>query len=191
MPPIILRTARILTPLHEIPGGILVVEDGSITAVGSPAEMAPPANAEFFEAPEWTAVPGFVDVHIHGSGGHDVMEGSPEVLTTIAATVARYGTTSLLATTASASLDDTCRSVSGIAQFIRQQNSPATRAPAAQFLGVHFEGPFLSRIRRGVHPEQWITPPSVEAFRQMLDAAQGCARILTLAPEVPGAAELV
>lgn len=191
MPPIVLRTARILTPLHEIPGGVVIVEDGLIGAVGTPAEITIPAGAEIFEAPEWIAVPGFVDVHIHGAGGHDVMEGSAEALAAIATTVARHGTTSLLPTTASASIDDTCRSISGLAKFIQRQNAPGTQAPAAQFLGIHFEGPFLSRVRRGVHPEQWIAPPSVETFQRMLDAAQGCARILTLAPEVPGASGLV
>jgi len=61
----------------------------------------------------------------------------------------------------------------------------------AELLGIHFEGPFISRTRRGVHPEQWIAGASPELFRQLLDAARGRARILTLAPELPGALAVV
>jgi N-acetylglucosamine-6-phosphate deacetylase len=63
--------------------------------------------------------------------------------------------------------------------------------PSAEILGVHFEGPFISRARRGVHPEEWIVAPSISLFRRLLAAAKGAARILTLAPELPGAAELI
>src|SRR5579862_3760845 len=113
-----------------------------------------------------TVVPGFVDVHIHGAGGHDVMEATPAALDCITSTVARYGTTSILATTVTASVDETCRSLQGIAEYIRahekreniepnvepnvvpgvepnndQQNAaPGGPDLAAEILGIHLEG---------------------------------------------------
>jgi N-acetylglucosamine-6-phosphate deacetylase len=73
----------------------------------------------------------------------------------------------------------------------RRVRESAPRAPVAEILGVHFEGPFIARARRGVHPPEWIVPPSIPLFERFLEAAKGAARILTLAPELPGAAELI
>lgn len=138
-----------------------------------------------------TVVPGFVDLHIHGAGGHDVMEGSAEALETITATVARHGTTSMVATTVTASEIETRDSVGGIARFILNSNQFSPRELAAEIVGIHFEGPFISPARRGVHPKEWIVPPSLEFLSQMLKEARGTALILTLAPELPGALELI
>jgi len=119
------------------------------------------------------------------------MEGDAVALATVAQTVARYGTTSLVATTVTASLDSTCQAAEGMARYIHAQRAAVPGTTTSEILGIHFEGPFISSVRRGVQPAEWIVPPSVEAFRKMLDAASGCARILTLAPELPGALELV
>ncbi len=134
-------------------------------------------------------VPGFIDVHVHGAGGQDVMCATPESLAVVATTLARGGTTSFLATTVTASPEMLCSSASGIADYIASQSNAAPSGnPMAELLGIHFEGPFISRARRGVHPEQWIAAASPELLRQLLDAARGRARILTLAPELPGCA---
>ena len=108
-------------------------------------------------ATDSTAIPGFVDVHIHGAGGHDVMEANETALSTITGRLAAFGTTSLLATTITASADDTCRSVEGIAKYISGQYQ--TNDARAEILGIHFEGPFLSKERRGVHPTEWLQLP--------------------------------
>ena len=182
---------RVLTPLEEITGCAIVIEDGRIAAVGCRDAVHIPAGAREIHAPGMTIVPGFVDVHIHGAGGQDVMEAEPAALTAIARSAARFGTTSLVATTVTAALDRTCRSLEGIAQFIRAQSIPEGTNLESEILGIHFEGPFISHARRGVHPAEWIAAPSVESLRRMLVAASGCGKILTLAPEIPGALDLV
>lgn len=182
---------RALTPLKEIPDCVVVIEDRRIAAVGRRDTIHVPPQAREIRAPGMTIVPGFVDVHIHGAGGHDVMEADPAALHTVARTAARFGTTSLVATTVTAALDRTCRSLEGIARFIRAQSSPSSADTQAEIIGIHFEGPFISHARRGVHPEEWIAVPSVELLRRMLGAAAGCGKILTLAPELPGALDLV
>jgi N-acetylglucosamine-6-phosphate deacetylase len=181
----LLHTARALTPTVEIPSAGILVRDGVIEAIGPRQDMSLPAGAQEILAVEQTAIPGFVDVHIHGAGGHDVMEGTDEALTAVARTLARHGTTSFVATTVTASPDDTCRSVEGIARFITQQLQ--TDNPRAEVLGVHYEGPFLNKARRGVHPAEWLQAPSTELLERLLQAASGNARILTLAPELLGA----
>lgn len=147
--------------------------------------MSLPVGAQEIAATGKIAVPGFVDVHIHGAGGRDVMEGTPEALSAVARTIAARGTTSFVATTVTASPEATCRSVEAISKFIAVQH--ATEAPQAEVLGIHFEGPFISPLRRGVHPAEWIKPPSAELLAKFLHAAGGNARILTIAPEIFGA----
>jgi len=181
----LLNTARALTPMAEIPGAGILVRDGVIEAIGPRQDMSVPAGAQEISAVEQTAVPGFVDVHIHGAGGRDVMEGTDEALIVVARTLARHGTTSFVATTVTASPDDTCRSVDGIARFMTQQLQ--TDNPRAEVLGVHYEGPFLNKARRGVHPAEWLQMPSTEILERLLQCASGKARILTIAPELLGA----
>jgi N-acetylglucosamine-6-phosphate deacetylase len=185
----LLHTARALTPTTEIPSAGILIRDGVIEAIGPRQGMSLPASAQEIFAVGDTAIPGFVDVHIHGAGGHDVMEGTEEALSAVARTLAHHGTTSFVATTVTASLDDTCRSVEGIARFITRQFN--TDAPRAEVLGVHYEGPFLSKARRGVHPSEWLQLPSADLLQRLLQAASGNARILTIAPELLGAAPCI
>jgi N-acetylglucosamine-6-phosphate deacetylase len=183
---------RAFTPYEEIPDAVIVVEHGKIAAVGRRDQIPIPAAARRYDARGLTVVPGFVDVHIHGAGGHDIMEGTAEALAAVTSTVARHGTTSMVATTVTASVEQTCRAVAGIANWIESHaGSPGGQAPQAQVLGIHFEGPFISSVRRGVQPPEWIVPPSMDLLQKFLAAARSMGRILTLAPELPGALELI
>lgn len=192
MAALVIHAQRVLTPLEEIIDAVVVAEDGRITGVGHRDEVRVPAGAKEYVARDMTVVPGFLDLHIHGAGGHDVMEGTEAALRGVTAAVARHGTTSFLATTVTASAERTCRSLEGIARYIE---SPVNREPgkssAAEIIGIHLEGPFISAARRGVHPPEAIAAPSPDLFERFLGAAGGAARILTLAPEMPGALELI
>jgi N-acetylglucosamine-6-phosphate deacetylase len=184
--------SRAFTPREEIADAVIVIEAAKILALGPRDKVAIPAGATKREARALTIVPGFVDVHIHGAGGRDVMEGTPDALAAVTQTVARHGTTSLVATTVTASEERTCQAVAGIAAWMRSEQSVPTKyTPQAEVLGVHFEGPFISAARRGVHPPEWIVPPSIDLFARFCESAHGAARILTLAPELPGALDLV
>lgn len=192
MPPLAILARRALTPEQEIAHPVILTENGMITFVGPRESLRIPAGARTLDAGNVTVVPGFVDVHIHGAGGHDVMEATPDALAAVTTTAARFGTTSLLATTVSASLDATCRSLEAIAGYIRGQGPAGTcTAGRARIVGIHFEGPFISPARRGVHPREWLAAPSTASLARLLDAAQGYGRLLTLAPELAGAPELV
>jgi N-acetylglucosamine-6-phosphate deacetylase len=164
----------------------LEIEDGQIAAIGSLATGELPPNAQVRDFPGSTLAPAYFDVHIHGSAGHDVMEATPEALGIIGSFLAAHGTGSYLATTVSAAVDATLRSVAGIAKHI------ASGAPGgqAQILGIHLEGPFISHLRRGAHPPEQLLAPDIGVFDRLFEAAEGHVRLMTLAPELPGAAEL-
>jgi N-acetylglucosamine-6-phosphate deacetylase len=181
----LLHVGKAITSKGEIANAGILIRDGEIEMVGPRSGMELPSGATEVQATDSTAIPGFVDVHIHGAGGHDVMEANEAALSTITGRLAAFGTTSLLATTITASADDTCRSVEGIAKYISGQYQ--TSDTRAEILGIHFEGPFLSKERRGVHPAEWLQLPSAELLQRFLQAAAGNARILTIAPELLGA----
>ena len=191
MPVTAIYASRILTPQEELLDAVILVEGGRITAIGHRDEVKIPEGAVDYVASGMTVVPGFVDVHIHGAGGHDVMEASPAALNCITSTVARHGTTSILATTVTAPVDETCKSLEGIAQYIRSHEHQENTGLAAEILGIHLEGPFISKTRRGVHPSDSITRPSIEILDKFRAASDGLIRILTVAPEIPGALDLI
>jgi N-acetylglucosamine-6-phosphate deacetylase len=191
MQPIVIHADRAITPFEEISDALIIVQGTKIVALGQRGKVDMPRSGREIAMHGKTAVPGFVDVHIHGAGGHDVMEGTTEALEIIAATVARHGTTSLVATTVTASEMETCERVAGIARFILKSSEFAPREVVAEILGIHLEGPFISRAKRGVHPAEWIVPPSPEVLAKFLKESRGTAQILTLAPELPGAMELI
>ena len=119
------------------------------------------------------------------------MEGSYEALAAITTSVAARGTTALVATTVSASEEVTCTAVEAVARWMDQQKQSETALGSAEILGIHLEGPFINPARRGAHSAEWIAAPSVAIFQRYLEAAKGRMRILTLAPELPGAADLI
>lgn len=186
----IIQAGRALTPLEEIPDAAVVFEDGRIISVGPRAGVEAPAGAKQVLARDATIVPGFVDIHVHGAGGHDFMSSTEEAMTTVASTIVRHGTTSAVATTVTAPPDETRRCLESISRFILN-NPNSSREAAAEIIGIHMEGPFISSVRRGVHPAGAIAKPSVSLLDRYLEAAGGTAKILTLAPEIPGAMELV
>src|ERR1700692_4230209 len=103
MQPIVIHAGRAFTPFEEISDAVIVIQGSKISAVGQRGKVDLPRGVRKLNAGGRTVVPGFVDVHIHGAGGHDVMEGTREALEIISATVAAHGTTSLVATTVTAS----------------------------------------------------------------------------------------
>jgi N-acetylglucosamine-6-phosphate deacetylase len=181
----LLHVGTAITPSAEIRNAAILIRDGEIERIGKREEMELPAGAQEIRAEDSTAIPGFIDVHIHGAGGRDVMEGTREALSVVTRKVAQHGTTSIVATTVTASTDDTIRAVEGISKYIPQQLE--SNDLRAEILGIHFEGPFLSKERRGVHPTELLQLPSAEVLQRFLHAAAGNARILTIAPELLGA----
>jgi N-acetylglucosamine-6-phosphate deacetylase len=139
--------------------------------------------------PDATLVPAYVDVHIHGCAGHDVMEANPEALSAIGRYLASRGVGAYFPTTVTSPKDETLRSLAGLATEIGRKIEATDRG--ATPLGIHLEGPFLSHLKRGVHTETLLEAPSIALFDRFWQAAEGQIRLMTIAPELPGATELI
>ena len=181
----LLHAGRAYTSSEELHDVAIVIRDGVIESVGPRSGVSLPAGATEVQATDLIATPGFVDVHIHGAGGHDVMAGTDDALKAVAKMIASHGTTSFLATTVTANPDAICKSSEGIAKYIALQHQAADSR--AEVLGIHFEGPFISPVRRGVHPPEWIHLPSADMLAKFIEAAGGHAQLITIAPELLGA----
>ena len=190
--PTVLLARQLLTPLERIADAALVMEDGIIAAVGPREAVTVPAGAQTIDFGDSILAPGMIDIHVHGGAGHDVMEGSSEALEAIERLMARHGVTSYCPTTVTAPMDETLQALVDLAAAMEEREHCGSADPSrARPLGVHLEGPFLSHARRGVHPSMHLQPPSREIFDRMWDAAAGRVRILTIAPELEGALDLI
>jgi N-acetylglucosamine-6-phosphate deacetylase len=190
----ILTAAELFDGTQVISEPLIAIEEGRIAAISTRSGSSLPAGARVMDFPGATLAPAFLDVHIHGAAGHDVMQATPEALDTMGRFLASRGTANYLATTVTAPLDATLRSLEGLAKLMaRASENELGNGPgigSARPLGIHLEGPFLSHAKRGVHPPEYLLEPSVAAFDRMFEAAEGRVRLMTLAPELNGAAEL-
>src|SRR5215467_1200801 len=118
----LIHAGKAITPKGTVADAGILVRDGEIERVGTRSEMELPAGAEEIRAVDSIAVPGFIDIHIHGAGGRDVMEGDSDALTAITTKLAEFGTTSILATTVTAAIDHTLRAVQGVSKYIGCQH---------------------------------------------------------------------
>jgi N-acetylglucosamine-6-phosphate deacetylase len=181
-------TAKALfTPLKRIERPLLLIDGGSITDIRSQGEADLPANAKRIDFKDCVLAPGLIDIHIHGSAGHDVMQADEQGRRRMEEFLASRGVTSYFPSTVAAPLDATLRSLEWLAKAIESSHS----AGRAQPLGIHLEGPFLSHIRRGVHLPENLLKPTVETFDKFWQAAGGHVRVLTIAPELDGAREVI
>jgi N-acetylglucosamine-6-phosphate deacetylase len=183
----IITAARLVTPVEWIESPVVAVEDGHITALDSGSAMEIPAG-RVLDFPGLILAPGFIDIHIHGGAGRDAMEASESALAMIELQLVKHGVTAYLPTTVTARNEKILGALDGLAKSIAAPNRKAGRASP---LGIHLEGPFISHEKRGVHPPENLIPPSPQAFERFWQAAAGTIRMMTVAPELPGAVETI
>ncbi len=174
-----LTARRLLTSSGEIDYPVIVVDDGHIRTITS---GDPNSSSDTLTAP-------FLDIHVHGACTHDFMAATPREIEEVGRFLARHGVGHYLPTTVTSPLDLTLRALETLADAIGTQ--PSRDEPQAIPVGIHLEGPFVSHIKRGVHPAGCILEPSVALFDRFQQAARGHIRLMTLAPELPNALELI
>ncbi len=173
----------LITDGHRYANVALVVEKGRIVR-WEPFESAHPVSPPDVDARHLVALPGMIDIHIHGGGGRDLMEGTPEAIQTVARHLTRYGVTGFLVTPLTAPME----AIHQVVQSAREVRMHGSEG--AQVLGVHMEGPFINPKRAGAQPPEFIQPPSVETLERELGDLVEELRVVTLAPEVEGGYEL-
>jgi N-acetylglucosamine-6-phosphate deacetylase len=189
--------ARILAPQPVPERALLLVDEGRIVDVAPLPSRPIPAGVSVTDFGENIVAPGYIDLHIHGSAGYDVMDDSPEALPEIERMLACHGVTAYLPTTVTAPIDSTLGALERLADAIEEHEQVRNQARGdsligrAQPLGIHLEGPFISHVRRGVHAAEQLLAPKVEIFERFWQAARGRIRMMTIAPELDGALELI
>ncbi|WP_263365294.1 N-acetylglucosamine-6-phosphate deacetylase [Edaphobacter bradus] len=173
-----LAARRLITSSETIDHPVIQVVDGVITSIHSD-----PRNG----AADTTLTSTFFDVHMHGAASHDVMEGTPKAIGAVSRFLAARGVGHYLATTVTAPVEKTLRSLEGIANAIEADAARGEARP----IGIHLEGPFISHAKRGVHPPEDIHPPSIALLDRFHQAARGHIRLMTVAPEIPGSIDMI
>jgi N-acetylglucosamine-6-phosphate deacetylase len=183
--------SRLYTPLEEMQNPLVVVEDGRIVEIS--ARHQNDAGTSLVNFGDAILAPGFLDLHIHGGTGVDLMQAPAADVARLGKFLATHGVTGYFPTTVAAPLDATCAALNRLADAIEtaEKSSHANGGAEAQPLGIHLEGPFLSHKRRGVHPPEYLVEPTVPIFERLWQAARGHVRMMTIAPEIPGAMEVV
>lgn len=183
----ILKNAAVYAETGNIEQGYVLIEGEKVAAIGPMSSCPTDAGAEVIElSSRFSIVPGFIDVHIHGAAGADVMDATPEALDKMANALPAEGTTSFLATTMTAPSEQIEAALRNVARYMAEANRPG----AAEVLGVHLEGPFLSPKRAGAQHPRHLADPDISLFQHWQKAAGGHIRLVTLAPERNGGLEL-
>jgi N-acetylglucosamine-6-phosphate deacetylase len=186
----VFTASRLYTPVEEIQNPLLVVEDGLISDVTSQSTKEVPGNISLVDFGDVVLAPGFLDIHIHGGAGLDAMRALPSELPRLGRFLATHGVTGYFPTTVAAPLDATYAALGRLADAIEARAGNGDSAQARP-MGIHLEGPFLSHKRRGVHPPENLVAPTIEIFERLWQAARGHVRMLTIAPEISGAMEVI
>jgi len=174
----ILTNARLIFP-DGVRDGLEIIESGGKICDIRAASQFP--HSDGFDLGGNYLAPGFVDLHLHGARGRDTMEATPEAFRAICDYHTSGGTTSLLLTTATAPMPEIVHALDAVR---------AHRLQFKQIVGVHLEGPFISRERAGAQRADFIRNPDPESVAQLLEYADVIKRV-TLAPELPGALEAI
>ncbi len=188
-----LTAKTLFSPRERIEEPLVLVENGIIIEVASCASRELPVGCRRVHFEDAVLAPGFIDIHIHGSAGHDVMEADDDALPAIERLLAQHGASSYCPTTVTAPLDKTLAAVERLACAIesaRKENF-SRDSKRARPIGIHLEGPFLSHRKRGVHPPQDLLQPSLKIFERLWQASRGHLKVMTIAPELEGAQEVI
>ena len=183
----IITAAHLITPTEWIESPVVVVEDGRITTLQSSHAMEMPAGPRPMHFPDLVLAPGLIDIHIHGGAGHDVMEPDESARKQIERQLVQHGVTAYLPTTVTAPQDRILQALEHLGKAVAGSEGSGRALP----IGIHLEGPFISHAKRGVHPPASLIPPSPTALDRFWQASSGTLRMMTVAPELPGAIETI
>ncbi|WP_087974309.1 N-acetylglucosamine-6-phosphate deacetylase [Oceanobacillus rekensis] len=178
MSPIYIKDANVYKEDNKISKSNIYIENGQIQTISNKDdfEKGLEEDVRIINATNLNAIPGFIDGHIHGTNGADVMDATEEALDTMAAALPQEGTTSFLATTITNSPDNIEKALVNVANY---KNKPGQ----AEMIGVHLEGPFIEKSKAGAQPLEYIIEPDKQVFKKWQHLSGGKIKTVTMAPE--------
>lgn len=173
-----IKNVTIHTENEEIVDGALLTENGKIKAIHKKDQVREDlaSDVKIIDGQGLRAIPGFIDGHIHGAAGADVMDATPEALEAMAAVLPEEGTTSFLATTITQAPENIDKALENIATY-------QDKSGHAEIIGVHLEGPFLEKKKAGAQPLEYIVKPNIEQFDRWQELSGNKIKTITIAPE--------
>ncbi|MBU5595448.1 N-acetylglucosamine-6-phosphate deacetylase [Amphibacillus sp. MSJ-3] len=171
----LIKNATIYTETEVIKGS-LAIKNGKIEQIfdGIPDDLT--LYQDIIDGSNLNVIPGFIDTHIHGANGADVMDATTEAISTIANYLVSEGTTSFLATTITQSTENIERALTNLAQYENE-------ASGAEMIGIHLEGPFIEKSKAGAQPLEYIKKPDLDLFNHWQEISGHKIKTITLAPE--------
>jgi N-acetylglucosamine-6-phosphate deacetylase len=187
---LVIQARELYSPLERIERPIVLIEDGLVADVRSAESSEIPRHQQAVDLGDAILVPGYIDMHIHGGAGHDVMETGTDALPAVEHLLCAHGVTQYFPTTVTAPVDRTLAALEHLADAIEKAPTSAN-GRRARPVGIHLEGPFISHVRPGVHPPADLLPPTLEMFEKFWQASRGTIKVMTIAPELDGARALI
>ncbi len=179
-----LKGGKIITPFRIIKKGTILIEDAHIAELGEVTDVIVPPDAQVIDISGKAVCPGFVDLLIHGALGRDFSEGNEQDYEIISRRFLQNGSTTLMASLYAKPEEQMLKNIRMLSDYILSH-------PDSNIRGIHLEGPYLNKAFKGAMNESYLWTPSLESWQKMWDASQGLVKLMTIAPELPGALEVI
>jgi N-acetylglucosamine-6-phosphate deacetylase len=174
----------ILTPFRSIENGVVVIKDKKIYELGRAKDVTIPDGCEVIDVSGRMITPGFVDLLVHGGLGHGFTDGTYEGFDAISNYFLQNGSTTILASLYAKPEAELLENIRNLAEYILSR-------PEGNIKGIHMEGPYLNKEFKGAMNESFLWKPTVESWKKMWDASKGLIKLMTIAPELPGAIDVM
>ncbi|KMY56183.1 N-acetylglucosamine-6-phosphate deacetylase [Bacillus sp. FJAT-27231] len=172
----LIKNATIYAEEETIEKGYLLIKEGRIAGIFKQNPEKLPEHVQVIDGANLLALPGFIDGHIHGANGADVMDATESALEVMASALPSEGTTSFLATTITQAPENIEQALINLAKHQNKEGQ-------AEIIGVHLEGPFVEKKRAGAQPLQYIIEPDLDLFQKWQQLSGGRIKTVTMAPE--------
>ncbi|TVY05398.1 N-acetylglucosamine-6-phosphate deacetylase [Paenibacillus cremeus] len=180
----IVHNVKIVNWDNQVLPATVWISKGKIEKVETGPSSLPAGNDELVNGNGHLLIPGMIDVHIHGANGFDMMDGTEESIQQVSQACAATGCTSFLVTSVSSTIEDLLAMIRSVKRVIGHE-------AGARIAGIHLEGPYLNKARKGMQNEKFLRHPDVKEIQEIFEEANGLIRMVTIAPELPGAMELI
>jgi len=181
---LVLIGGKVVTPFRILNAATIVIKDNKIYELGKSSDVKIPEDAKIIDCSGKTITPGFVDLLVHGGGGYAFADENPESIGKVARYFLEHGSTTMLASLYAQPEELLLKDIRKLSDYILAH-------PESNIKGIHMEGPYLNKELKGAMNESYLWKPTVESWNKMWDASQGLIRLMSIAPELPGAIEVM